>query len=180
VALGATVIRLAIPDFPSLALAGLALSGLGAHWIRESIVRAHGQAVERKAIATLKVPPGWVATSNVMLNGGGDLDVLIVGTDDSGTPWRYAVEIKSFESAMLRRNLLTGSEAIVKIDGRALPPGVIRQTLAAAVEVQGTPVLWLPRASGQSFAMKCGVVVVPGNARALKKALRIPTSGLFG
>lgn len=168
VAIGAGLAYQARLQHPNIALAGVGLILVGVALVNRAKARERGQRIERRAIEKLSLPDGWTIHPNVILRTGGDLDLLL--KRDDGT--RYAVEIKSYDGVLLKRNLFGVSESLVRLNGARIDHDPVPQVLLAAETTDATPVLWLPAAkSTKTFRMRCGVIVVQGSHRQLKHAI---------
>ncbi len=155
---------------PYLAIGGLAIAGVGTAFIKKASARERGQKIERASIASLKkaLPSSWLIENNIALRKGGDLDLLLTRDDKA----RFAIEIKSHEGVLLKRSLFGSSESLVRANGRTFDRDPVMQVIAAASELDATPVIWLPMATGaKTFKMRCGVTVVQGSQRQLRHAI---------
>lgn len=148
---------------------GAALALVGSLWFKSGLVRWNGKQVEKSSIRALKLPPGWSASSNVALSKGGDAD-LVITTDVFR---KFAVEIKSHESAVIKRAFLgLGQARILNGGGKDVGRQAVQQALHAAESLNGEPVLWYPVATEADSVQIKGVLVVTGPAKHLVKVLR--------
>jgi hypothetical protein len=132
--------------------------------------RYRGVLVEKSAIRRVNLPRGWIKEANVTVSHG-DLDLLVTNPDGV----RFAVEVKTYQGASVKRSLFGNSEELVYPDGRKFSQGdPVSQTLRNAEEKDAVPILWLPLAPNKkAMKMRCGVTVVQGNPRQLKRAMGI-------
>lgn len=169
---GLGIAYIARADHPYVAIAGLGVTGIGVAILKRAQARERGQRVERKAISELKLPENWTVEPNHMLPWGADLDLLITSPDGA----RFAVEIKSYEGALLKRSFFGREESLVRLNGKKFDQDPIGQALRAAEAVDATPIIWMPAAkSSKTFPLKNGVIVVQGHQRQLKQALGATT-----
>ncbi len=169
--LGLFAISLSIEQYLYAAIVGAGIVAIGLRMIMVAMTRAHGQRVEQRAIASLELPATWICELNVLLDEGGDLDILLT------SPLRnqFAVEIKSYKGVLVKTGLwFAGREALVKLNGSKIRPDPIDQVRKSAGKFGATPVLWLPEAkSNKILRLKDDLVVVQGSQKLLKHALGI-------
>lgn len=137
-------------------------------WAKDKFFRRRGMWVEKQAVRALKLPEDWVVSADVPVPGFGNCDVLITSPDEV----RYAVEIKSAESARKVWFSLFTKDEIRKGNGERFPRDHVVQTLGVANKLNAIPILWLPKASySKRFKTRSGVVVVLGGHKVLKRAI---------
>ena len=161
----------------SVAIFGWLITMIGFVFLGQALVRMNGQWIEQRAIKSLRLPPGWRVTPNVLVKGIGDIDIDIV--IESPSSERFAVEIKSHKGVKWKKGWFgIGDGELVRLNGRKLERDPVGQVIRAAEAIDATPVLWFPAApwsvsvSGNAqFTMKSGVIVVQGSERLLQKAL---------
>lgn len=137
-------------------------------WAKDKWFRQRGVRIERRAVKSLVVPHDWTVRADVPVPGLGNCDVLITNADDQ----RYAVEIKSAESAKKVWFSLFSKDEIRKENGQRFPRDHVAQTLAVAQKLGAVPVLWFPKARRtKRFKTRSGVIVVLGSHRALERAI---------
>lgn len=162
--------RFALNEF---VLVGAACAALGGAYLvfrnlRSRWFRVRGRRVERRSIESLRLPKGWVVESNVAVPGLGDCDCLIT----SPKARRFAVEIKSSESAKKVWFRLFTKDEIRRGDGTRFPRNFVAQAQAVASRLEAEPVLWMPLARRRSsFRTASGVLVVQGGRKSLEKAI---------
>jgi hypothetical protein len=156
--------------------------------IQRALIRRHGIVVERNAQIKLEraLPADWRMEASVPWYGG-DIDVLLTVPADRRfgqniRPIQFAIEIKALRS--LRWNPYAPAQ-IKGWFGAKTPPGrgtgyfstknrqplkrdIGRQARAAADVFQAKPILWLPRAKGESFAADNVTVVFGGTKNLLE------------
>ena len=137
-------------------------------WIKDKYYRLRGVRVERKAVKALRLPSSWQVQADVPVPGLGNCDILIVGAKGQ----RFAVEVKSAESAKKVWFSLFTKDEIRKENGDRFPRDHVKQTLRVAERLDATPVLWFPRARrNKRFQTRSGVIVVLGGRRTLERAI---------
>lgn len=137
-------------------------------WLKDKYYRLRGIKVERRAVKALRLPRSWQMEPDVPVPGLGNCDVLI--TDAKGA--RFAVEIKSAESAKKVWFSFFNKDEILKDNGERFPRDHVGQTLRVATRLDATPVLWFPRARrNKRFKTRSGVIVVLGSRRILERAV---------
>jgi hypothetical protein len=136
--------------------------------VRSRWFRARGRRVERRSIESLRLPRGWTVEANVPVPGLGDCDCLITTPKSR----RFAVELKSSESAKKVWFRLFTKNEIRRGDGAKFPRNFVVQALAVASRLDAEPILWMPLARRRSsFRTTSGVLVVQGGRKALEKAI---------
>lgn len=159
----------------SVAIFGWLITMIGFVFLVHALLRINGQWIEQRAIKSLRLPPDWRFTQNVLVKGIGDIDIVI----ESPSSERFAVEIKSHKGVKWKKGWFgIGDGELVRLNGRKLERDPVGQVIRAAQAIDATPVLWFPAApwsvslSGNArFKMKSGVIVVQGSERQLQKAL---------
>lgn len=132
--------------------------------------RQRGVRIERQAVKSLTLPKDWTVRADLSVPGLGNCDVLITRPDDR----RYAVEIKSAESAKKVWTSLFTTDEIRKENGQRFPRDHVAQTLAVAKKLSAVPVLWFPKARrSKRFKTRSGVIVVLGSHRILERAIGV-------
>lgn len=127
-----------------------------------------GKRIERRSIAKVVVPDGWVLEPNRPIPGRGDCDLYIAAPD--GRAW--AVEIKSYEGAKKAPFSLFNRRDLVRSNGKPFERDPVVQVLAEAAALNASPVLWMPKArQKKTFKSKNGVLVIQGDARRLERAI---------
>jgi hypothetical protein len=153
------------------------LSGMGAGaiiilfgmvFLRRWSIRRRGKKIESRAIRGLNPPVGWLAKPNERLPSGEDLDLLLISPEGR----RFAVEIKSHQSARIKRSLFGSGEWLTYPDGRKFTKDPIAQVLRAGEIARAEPVIWFP-VSTRKFRshLRSGVIVVGGGRLSLLKAV---------
>lgn len=149
-----------------LILAGWIAVAAGLIILLRSRKRLHGIRVEKKAIKGLRLPTGWNVEANVLIEGLGDVDLLITNPEGE----KFVVEIKSHASVSKKGGLLF-KEELVRGDGKRFVKDPVEQVLSISERLVAKPILWFPEAQVNRFNLKCGVVVVCGPPRKLKAAI---------
>lgn len=153
----------------------LLLTGLGfivlwrlLYLIKDRFYRLRGVVIERRAVATLRLPSDWEVSPDIAVRGLGNCDLLLVSPEEI----RFAIEIKSAESA---RKVWFGwftQDEIRKSNGKRFERDPVKQILKVSERLEAKPVLWFPRASKRrTFKTRSGVLVVQGNRRVLERAV---------
>jgi hypothetical protein len=136
--------------------------------VRSRWFRARGRRVERRSIESLRLPRGWTVEANVPVPGLGLCDCLITTPKSR----RFAVELKSSESAKKVWFRLFTKDEIRRGVGQKFPRNFVVQALAVASRLDAEPILWMPLARRRSsFRTASGVLVVQGGRKALEKAI---------
>lgn len=159
----------------SVAIFGWLITMIGFVFLGQALVRMNGQWIEQRAIKSLRLPPDWRVTPNVLVKGIGDIDIVI----ESPSSERFAVKINSHKGVKWKKGWFgIGDGELVRLNGRKLERDPVGQITQAAKIINATPVLWFPAApwslslSGNArFKMRSGVIVVQGSERQLRKAL---------
>lgn len=136
---------------------------LGIAFIQRGFIRARGKLVESRAVRSLSLPSGWKFEANVLLPGLGDIDLLITDPKEC----KFAVEIKSYNGVKKR----WFSDKLVKLNGSKLDRDPVAQVRLCARRIGGTPIIWLPNASGPRIKLSDGTLVVQGAERQLRRAI---------
>ncbi len=147
---------------------GLVLGALGLAVLRRSLVRVRGVSVERRARSSVRWPESWAIVNNRLLAGGGDIDIFVTSPNQE----RFAIEIKSYSGAIVRRSTWRSSAQLVRLNGKPFAQDPVAQVERAAAELRATPVIWFPAARCASTTrMRSGVIVVQGGAHHLVRAI---------
>jgi hypothetical protein len=146
-----------------------AVALLGCFLLHQAYARWRGKYIEKRAIGSLSWPEGWIATPNIGLPGGGDVDLLV----EAPTGERFAIEIKAFRDVDVKVPFLgLGRPRIVTKAGRRVREDPVAQARAAAQAVEARPVLWFPQGRGRAFKRRGeDLMVVFGSGPKLQRAL---------